>query len=236
MNIANRQKIATYIALAFHVSGFIAIAFFKSAFFISLTPLNLLVSAALIIWTQEKLNPAFIVFIVFSYVAGFTAEYIGVHTGFLFGNYKYGSALGFKWKEVPLIIGLQWTVTMYCLGIALTMLHKKLTGLKQQLDNEPVKQKQADRNWKLLSFLSTVIDGAMLAVLFDWVIEPAAIKLGYWQWQDGEIPFSNYISWGLVSLPVLAAFHFLSFKKQNQFAVNLLLIQFMFFLLVNRFF
>jgi hypothetical protein len=35
----SRQQIATGIALAFHISGFIAIGFFKSSLFVSLTPL-----------------------------------------------------------------------------------------------------------------------------------------------------------------------------------------------------
>ena len=235
MNIVSRQKIATFIALAFYISGFIGIAIFKSPFFIALTPLNLLVSAALICWTQESINPAFFFFFLFSYAAGFIAEYIGINTGLLFGNYTYGTALGPKWKEVPLIIGLQWSVSLYCIGIALRMLHKKLTGMRQSLDTDLVKQKQADRTWNLLSFFSTVIDGALLAVLLDWVNEPVALKLGYWQWLEGEVPFSNYISCGLISLLILTIFEFLPFKHQNPFAVNLLLIQFMFFLLINRF-
>jgi putative membrane protein len=80
----NRQMIATGIALAFHISGFIAIGLFESPLFISLTPLNLMVSAALIFWTQEKINGPFLVFCLAAYLIGFFSEWVGVNTGKLF--------------------------------------------------------------------------------------------------------------------------------------------------------
>jgi putative membrane protein len=35
-------------------------------------------------------------------------EVVGVKTGLIFGEYKYGSTLGIKLFEVPLIIGFNW--------------------------------------------------------------------------------------------------------------------------------
>ncbi|CAN5798690.1 hypothetical protein BH10BAC3_BH10BAC3_17840 [soil metagenome] len=236
MNRLNRQQIATFIALAFHISGFIAIAFFKSALFISLTPLNLFICAALIFWTQELISTPFLIFCFFSYAAGFIAEYIGINTGILFGDYRYGEVLGPKWKDVPWMIGLQWMVTMYCIGISMSMLHQKLSNVQQKQDLAAIEQKALATRSKRWTFLSTVVDGALLAVLFDYVIEPAATTLGYWHWADNDIPRGNYYSWWLVSVVILIAFYYLNFKKQNLFAVHLLLIQFMFFLLINVFY
>jgi bisanhydrobacterioruberin hydratase len=237
MNKINRQQVATIIALAFHISGFIAIAVLKSPLFIALTPLNLIICAALIFWTQEVINTAFLVFCLSSYVAGFIAEYIGIHTGLLFGNYTYGEVLGPKWNGVPWIIGLQWMVTLYCIGISMYMLHQKIASLTPKAEPaEPVNRKAFSFSAKRWVFLSTVVDGALLAVLFDYVIEPAATKLGYWKWAENDIPSSNYYSWWFVSILILTAFYFLTFKKQNLFAVHLLLIQFMFFLLINTFY
>ncbi|MES2647714.1 MAG: carotenoid biosynthesis protein [Bacteroidota bacterium] len=237
MNKINRQQTATLISLAFHISGFIAIAIFKSPLFIALTPLNLIICALLIFWTQEIINAAFLTFCLVAYTAGFIAEYIGIHTGILFGDYTYGELLGPKLNGVPWIIGLQWLVTLYCIGISMHMLHKKLASLTPKSEPaETVNRKTFSFSSKGWVFLSTVIDGALLAVLFDYVIEPSAIKLGYWKWTENEIPNSNYYSWWFVSLLILTAFHLLSFKKQNLFAVHLLLIQFMFFLLINTFY
>ena len=236
MNKLKRQQIATLIALAFHISGFIAIAFFKSALFISLTPLNLLICAALLCWTQEIINSSFLIFCFFSYAAGFMAEYIGINTGILFGRYSYGEVLGPKWKGVPWIIGLQWMVTLYCIGICMSMLHQKLADMQVKQDLTAIEKKALAARGKRWMFLSTVVDGALLAVLFDYVIEPAAAKLGYWHWADNDIPRGNYYSWWLVSVVILVVFYYLTFKKQNLFAVHLLLIQFMFFLLINAFY
>ena len=46
----------------------------------------------------------------------------------------------------------------------------------------------------------SIILTALLMVVFDFVMEPAAVKLRYWTWQDGIIPLQNYIAWFLVSL------------------------------------
>ena len=48
--------------------------------------------------------------------------------------------------------------------------------------------------------LSVIVDGALLASFFDWLMEPIAVKLGYWQWASETIPVYNYICWFLCSL------------------------------------
>ncbi|MCA0381150.1 MAG: carotenoid biosynthesis protein [Bacteroidetes bacterium] len=219
-----REKWAFIIALAFHVSGFIAIGIFKSTFFISLTWLNLLVCLALVLWTQPDKNRWFWWYSIAAAVIGFGTEYIGVTTGLLFGNYSYGSVMGWGINGVPLLIGVQWLVTTYCVGVAMHMLHHWLL-------NRP--NSRAANMPKIWQAVSVVLDGAMLAVLFDWVLEPVAVSLGYWQWAGGEIPLFNYLTWYLVSVVILVLFHQFPFRKQNLFAVHLLLIQFMFFLLLR---
>ena len=71
-------------------------------------------------------------------------------------------------------------------------------------------------------------------LFFDWLMEPVAVKLGYWQWINGEIPFFNYVSWFIISIILLSVFQHSKFSKHNKFAVNLLLIQLMFFLLLKK--
>ena len=89
---------------------------------------------------------------------------------------------------------------------------------------------------KIMKLLSIIVDGATLAVFFDWLMEPVAINLKYWHWNgNGEVPFFNYFCWFIISILLLAVFHFCKFEKRNKFAVNLLLIQVMFFLLLRTF-
>jgi putative membrane protein len=80
-----------------------------------------------------------------------------------------------------------------------------------------------------------VADSALLAMFFDWVLEPVAVELGYWTWADGIIPWFNYATWWGVSAVIMLFFHFLPFRKHNLFAVHLLMIQVMFFLLLRTF-
>jgi len=86
----------------------------------------------------------------------------------------------------------------------------------------------------MLKTFSVITDGATLAVIFDWLMEPVAIKLGFWKWQ-GDIPVYNYVCWFFISLLMLVLFRACKFNKQNKFAVNLLLIQLLFFLILRTF-
>jgi putative membrane protein len=36
---------------------------------------------------------------------------------------------------------------------------------------------------------------ALLMVIFDFFMEPAAMRLGYWSWRDGVVPLQNYLAW-----------------------------------------
>lgn len=224
----NKKQVATGIAIAFHLSGLIAIGIFRSPLFISLTPLNLLVCAALIWWTQEKMNAGFIAFCIAAFAIGFFAEWVGVNTGILFGEYSYGAVLGPGWQGVPYLIGIQWMVVVYCVGICMAMLHNRLV---ERAEQESVQA--FPRGWLAASIIA---DGALLALLFDWILEPVAMELGYWTWKDNEVPWINYASWWGVSALALVFFHFLPFRKHNIFAVHLLMIQGMFFLMLRTIF
>ncbi len=227
--ISYKQKtnIALFIALLFHVSGVIGILFTPyKAWFISNTPLNLLLMAALLLFTQREKNIAFYGFIILCFATGMLTEIIGVNTGYLFGNYRYGDVLGNKIFAVPLVIGINWFVIMFCAG-TITNGVSEWVYRKLEANNQP------SNYVKLFSF---VIDAAMLATFFDWIMEPAAQQLGFWQWlPNGEIPLYNYLCWFIISATLLTVFRFMKFDKHNQFAVHLFIIQLLFFLVLQTF-
>lgn len=227
LNRFTKFEIATAIAILFHSIGLIGLLFFDKAFFLAATPFNLLLSFALLIWTQTDKNGYFFLFLAACFVVGIVVEVIGINTGFLFGDYAYGNVLGPKVKNVPVLIGVNWFLIMYCCGISIhTLLMKAINRIAADSGKTPMAMKA----------LSVIIDGATLAVFFDWLMEPVAVKLGYWIWNgDGSIPMFNYICWFVISLLLLMVFHFAKFNKQNKFAVNLLLVQLMFFLLLRTF-
>jgi len=223
----SKYQIATAIAILFHVIGITGILFFDTDWFVKSTFFNLLLMCSLLFYTQSKINVPFLVFFLACFVVGIAVEIIGTSTGWLFGNYNYGTVLGPSVKNVPVLIGINWFIIIYCCGSSVHML---LTRLSRRLSEE------MGRPVKTIQRISIVVDGATLAVLFDYLMEPVAIKLGYWQWLDnGEIPLYNYICWFVISMILLYIFHRLPFGKQNKFAVNLLLIQAMFFLLLRTF-
>ncbi len=224
----NLQNIALFIVLLFHVSGAIGILFSSHRdWFIQNTPLNLIVMALLLIVTQKQKNIAFFLFFIVTFLVGFLVEFIGVNTGYLFGQYQYGNVLGVKHFGVPLLIGINWFIIMYCTGVIANQLY----------DWANKKLAEADAEVKpAVRFVSFIIDGALLATMFDFIIEPVAVKMGFWQWLgNGEIPFYNYACWFFTSLLLLTVFRLLPFNKGNRLAVHLFIIQVLFFMLLRVF-
>lgn len=193
----------------------------KKDWFIANTPLNLILMALLLLWNQPKPNKAFLLFLLAAFLTGMGSEMIGVNTGKLFGCYQYGHVLGPHFNGVPWLIGINWFVTVYCSGVIMHKVHEwvryKYEESGRYLSNR-------------LVTISLVIDGALLTVFFDWIMEPVAVELGFWKWEGGIIPFFNYVCWFLISAALLILFRFLRFDKTNHFAVHLFIIQLLFFL------
>ena len=101
-------------------------------------------------------------------------ESVGVGTGLIFGHYQYGQVLQPQLFNVPLAIGFAW------LGILLSSL-----GLFNKIFGNA-------------GPFFTAVGVALFMTLFDVFMEPAAINVGYWSWQDGHVPLLNYTSWFLL--------------------------------------
>ncbi len=182
--------------------------------------------AVLLVWIQPKKNIPFFIFIIAAFVTGMVTEMIGVNTSALFGNYKYGNILGTAFKNVPLLIGINWFIIIYCAGIIVVKLDDWLIN---KLGGE------VPFSSTMMS-ISFIIDAALLATAFDWLIEPVAVKIGFWQWQgDGKIPLYNYTCWFIISAVLLTVFRKLNFDKHNHFAVHLFIIQLLFFFALRTF-
>lgn len=220
-------NIALFVALLFHFCGAIGIiATGYRQWFINNTPLTLLLMCALLVITQSGKNIWYWFFFLACFVTGFMAEVAGVNTGLLFGQYKYGNVLGYTLWNVPLLIGINWFVIVFCAGT-----------ITQQLNEWVLKKLGADDKPSLfIQRFSFIADAAFLAVIFDWIMEPAAIKLQFWKWlPDGKIPFYNYFCWFVISALLLYIFNRLKFNKHNQFAVHLFIIQVLFFTALRLF-
>ncbi len=113
-----RLRVAQGILLLFHVTGFLGLAFSKDpSFYLQFVPLNLLLTAGLLLSFQPERNAAFVAFCIVTMAVGFFVEVVGIRTGLLFGHYEYGATLGTQWLGVPLLIGLNWLMLTYTTGI-----------------------------------------------------------------------------------------------------------------------
>jgi putative membrane protein len=186
--------------------GFLTPAF--EPLFIMLVPYHLLLMLGLMIFTVNDRSLQLIKFAFGVYMAGFLIEVIGVNTGQIFGNYTYGTALGFKLWATPLLIGVNWLILVYCTGVFLETFNLKSKWLFSAL-------------------------GAGILLGIDLLIEPVAIRFDYWSWFEGVIPIQNYLGWYVFSYCLFLFFSALNFNKKNKAAVVLLFAQLCFFLALN---
>lgn len=227
MSTEQKTKIAGLIAVVVHLSGAIGMLYGNQAeWFVSMTPYNLLLMLALVIWTQEELASSFFSFLLLCALVGIITEMIGVNTSLLFGTYQYGNVLGPSWKGVPFLIGVNWFLVVWSGAQTMLLLH-------QHLARTTAWAPALAKKWLAWSL---VVDAALLVTAFDWLLEPVAVRLGYWSWENGEIPFYNYVCWFGISCLLLLVFRQLKFQRVNQFAVHLLIIQSLFFFALRIFY
>ena len=175
---------------------------------LTLTPFTLLFLGILIIISTST-DKKFISWLVITYLVTLTLEIIGVKTGLVFGAYNYGNVLGLKLLEVPIVIGLNWVIIIWgCILIA-----------KKYLSN---------------SFLIGLAS-AILAVIFDIILEPIAIKFGYWNWSNIDVPLHNYIAWFLIAFFFSYFFSKFNIETKKTIPIHYLIVQFMFFFVLNIF-
>lgn len=179
----------------------------------------------LLIWVQPEKTKWFYTFLSICFLVGIGVEIIGVNTGLLFGNYIYGNVLGYKIFGVPLLIGVQWFVTVFCSASIIQQIQIWVENRVKKETGNIIKF----NNYKTIQYLSLVIDGALIATFFDFALEPVAQKLEYWTWANYNIPAYNYWCWFIVSGLLLFVYKLFPFKKVNQFALHLFIIQVLFF-------
>ena len=207
-NAKSKLKVSIIILVAFYVSGIIGILTNNQTIdFLSLTPLNLLVNAALLLINHQKgTNKQWLVFLIIA-VIGYFIEVMGVTTGVIFGEYVYKTTLGWKLFETPLIIGVNWMLltcaVVYTIGIKF-------------------------KNTILIALVS-----ACVLVALDVLIEPVAMKYDFWTWKQAIIPLKNYVAWFFISFILCYILALYKGASKNNFAPYLLIMQFIFFGIFN---
>lgn len=128
---------------------------------------------------DQKVRLGLLAWSILVIIASFLIEWLGVKSGKIFGHYAYGETLQPILFGVPIAIGFAWLCMLLTSTAVVQRLLPKLSSYH---------------------FIIQAISISLLMVLFDLVMEPAAMKLGYWIWLDGSIPIQNFIAWFGISL------------------------------------
>jgi putative membrane protein len=203
----SRLLIAKIVIVALHLVGVIGLSLPEyQDMFLALTPAQLLISLILILVFHKGWNDAFPIFAAAAFWLGFGSEIIGIHTGYLFGDYVYGPTLGPKLWDVPIIIGVNWFILAYSTGVLFRTVPNDIYA----------------------AFL-----GALAMTAMDYIMEPVAVALDMWAWKWDEIPLSNYAGWFGVSFLIHLIYRKANFEKSNPIAAFLLFAMILFFAVLN---
>lgn len=167
-------------------------------------------SILLLIVERNNLSLISILWFLFIVVTTFFIEVLGVKTGKVFGDYTYGNVLGIKILEVPVLIALNW-------GFVLIGIYSFVNKIKISS-----------------GFLKMVLI-SLVIVLFDLVLEPIAIKLNYWNWDQGYVPVQNYIAWFLIALYFSLVGMSFKISIDTKYISHYIFAQSMFFIILNIF-
>lgn len=210
MKVSSHPTLIITILIILYVVGLVGILLPQTrGVVLPLSSVNLFLGFLLLSYSEKKSLKSLLIFMAIAFIIGFCSELIGVQTGILFGNYSYGTNLGIKFIGVPLIIGLNWAV--------LTVTSASITeGFSENI-------------------VFRVVINSLIMVLFDFVMEPVAVKFDFWSWHSNEIPVYNYVCWFLIS--VILQFIYLTYFtiKSNIVYKTLFIVQFLFFLFLNLF-
>ncbi len=175
--------------------------------FLSLSFFNLALSFTLLLMGRNLHSLRLYVFIFFAFMVGVGVELIGVHTGYLFGDYAYGESLGVKLYDVPIIIGINWGMLV-------------------------IISASVAQRFQMNKYLQAVV-ASLFMLLLDVLIEPVAVVSDYWTWEGDVIPLFNFVCWFGVALLLQFVYFGLNLAEKNKVATALYCIQFMFFLILN---
>ncbi len=175
---------------------------------VALTPYTLIVMGTFVLYhaIKEHSTPL-LIWAAGTYAITFILEAFGVYTGLIFGGYNYGNVLAPSFLGVPLVIGYNWVFVI--LGAA-SIAHHSFTR----------------------SFPFALLTG-LIAVLFDILLEPVAIQLGYWTWDTGYVPLQNYAAWFAISFAAASMLKQFRISFYTPVSIHYFIAQGVFFIAMN---
>jgi putative membrane protein len=134
-------------------------------------------------------------------------EAAGVATGVVFGSYNYGSGLGLKLFNTPILIGINWLFLIYVTACI--------------TDGIPA------------NIVIRIIIASLLMVLYDFIMENVAMDLDMWSFRGGMPPVRNYIAWFAIAVIIHSAIRVTGITFRNRIAPFIFVLQSLFFILLT---
>ena len=210
--LKKKRRFVLFFFIIFYIVGFSGLIIPVShQYFLRLFPLALILSfTAILLFHQDAFDNRTILILTLIGLAGYFIEVAGVNSHLIFGSYIYGKTLGLRVAGAPLLIGINWVMLTYT-GSAIT------------------------EKMHLPVFLKIII-AALLMLLYDIILEQTAPALDMWHWENGLIPFKNYMAWFLTGLVFQTLIKVTKVKTLNSIAAEITVIQAIFFILLIIFF
>ncbi|WP_124980009.1 carotenoid biosynthesis protein [Nonlabens xiamenensis] len=184
-----------------HIAALIGIGLGYASFFLPKSPFTMLyLWLVLIFFFPFKELKTWILFMVFMAV-GMIVEWLGVHTGWLFGQYVYGESFGWKLDGIPWLIGVNWAILTFCCHI----IAKKIIN----------------------SSYGAMALGATFMVLLDFFLEQICDYAGFWHFAGGAGWF-NYICWWIIGFALQAVASRWELKGDFNTCLHLYVVQLIF--------
>ena len=199
---AHMINIAIGIIWLFHISGIIGITIGFKDWFLTKTPLNLVICLLLFVLIFPINSIKRISLFLLFFVMGMFAEWLGVNYGLLFGDYVYGNNFGPKLDGVPWLIGCFWAL-LACITSAILS------------------------NLNIAAWGKAMLASGLMVVL-DFLMEQNAPNFDFWQF-NGHPPLQNYITWFILGLLMQYIIQRFAFKGNRTISLHLYLAQLTFF-------
>jgi len=193
--------------VVFYAVGIVGLSMENThSLFVRLTPLALLLSTIGMAFFHKGYSEKAIVVFFVIYLIGFGVEVIGVNTKLIFGDYTYGSGLGPKLLQTPLIIGVNWLLLIYAANSVIERFVRKRIPL--------------------------MLAGGLLLVAYDLVLEQVAPMIDMWSWKNDAVPLQNYFAWFALAVILSGLLKFSGVDVKNRLAPVILVCQTLFFVVL----
>ncbi|QJP34606.1 carotenoid biosynthesis protein [Nonlabens sp. Ci31] len=166
------MRIALVFLWVLHLAALIGIAIGYEDFFLPKSPFTIMyLLFFLIFFFKIDSRNKVLLFIAFMMI-GIGVEWLGVHTGSLFGDYYYGKNFGPKLDGIPVLIGVNWALLTFTTHVIAKSIFK--------------------------SPIAIIASGATLMVGFDYFLEQICDFAGFWHFEGGAGWF-NYLCWFIIA-------------------------------------